>query len=56
MVSTTRTLEQWATLYGIGSGAVHNRIFQLGWDSERALKTPLRKVKGKAQWRTRQAI
>lgn len=51
-----RVLEQWAKEYGIGSGALHNRIFQLGWDIEKALITPLRKIKRKSEWRTRQAI
>lgn len=52
----TQCVEQWAKQYGIGSGAVHNRIFQLGWDIERALTTPLRNVKRKSQWQTRPAI
>ena len=48
----TKTLEQWAKRYGLGASAVHNRIFKLGWNVERALTTPLRKIKRKSEWQT----
>ncbi len=48
----TKTMEQWAKQYGIGSGTLHQRIFVLGWDMERALTTPLRQIKRKSEWLT----
>lgn len=39
-----KTLSEWAEKYGINVGTVHSRVCRQGWEIERAIKTPARKV------------
>lgn len=52
----SQVIEQWAKEYGLGSGLVHNRVFQLGWPIEKALTVAPRKMKRRAEWQTAQQI
>ena len=36
----TKTLAEWCEIYGNNYGMVYNRIANLGWDAEKAIKTP----------------
>lgn len=39
------TLSEWADIYGINAKTLYTRIFQLGWDFEEALTTPIRGIR-----------
>jgi hypothetical protein len=41
----TMLLVDWAARLGINANTITKRIDELGWDAERALSTPVRKLK-----------
>jgi uncharacterized protein YjcR len=41
----TKTLSEWAEVYGISFAAISARINKLGWDDEKAITTPLLRKK-----------
>jgi hypothetical protein len=41
----TKNISQWAEEYGLSYGLLRDRIVVLGWDVEKALTTPVKKVK-----------
>lgn len=41
----TRTLQEWAEFLGVQDCILRDRIFKLGWSTDRALKTPVRHCK-----------
>lgn len=51
----SKTIAQWAKEYGLPYNRIALRI-KAGWSHEDAVKTPLRPMKRKAEWRTAQPI
>lgn len=43
--NSTKTMAEWAKLIGIPYSTLRHRINTLGWSTERALETPVRKIK-----------
>lgn len=41
----TQNLTEWCNEYGLDYKLVHNRLFKLGWDFEKAISTPVDKTK-----------
>jgi hypothetical protein len=37
----TKILSQWCHIHNLNYRSVHDRIFKLGWDPARALRTPI---------------
>lgn len=46
----THDLQQWSEILGFNYKTVHNRIYKLGWDFEKAISTPI-DTKKRSRWK-----